>query len=338
MPDKDVKIGILVVYYLDPSEEWVIQEHFRRLEACYKKQFKIYAAFNRLCPDLHHYLADREYLQAQRLPSTDLRGSLEHIWYLDQLKSIALKDGCDYICTLDVDSWPLKEDFFECTINLLRESGVELMAIQREENGDSYLPHPSFIFASANLFRVLDLHFGAPAEKRDASDYKRFSADTKQTFDTGIGVAYKLWRHNTPWLKVLRSNAIDYHFLMGGIYGGLIFHVGSSSRVKRFRAEGRHWTKKIGEILRSIPLVSTQAKRIVFWLEKVFPDRVSMRNSQIYETIRKELTSNPLEFYNKLLGLKDSSITKAPHSGSGKKAIEEESLSPQLFSGYIRLS
>ncbi|WP_153039093.1 hypothetical protein [Microbulbifer sp. Q7] len=315
-------IGILVVYYLDPEEEWVIQEHFRRLEACYKNQFKIYAAFNRLAPELRHYLSEREYLQPVPVEGTDLRGSLEHIWYLDQLKSVALDDGCDYICTLDVDSWPISWDVFDRALALLKEHNVELMAIQREENGDTYLPHPSFIFASAQLYRHADLRFGEPMEEADAVEFAQFSEATKQPFDTGIGVGYKLWKRGVPWLKLLRSNAVEYHFLMGGVYGGLIFHMGSSSRVKRFRAEGRHWTKKFGEWLGRIPLLSRQAKRIVFWLEKIFPDRIAKRNAWLYRTIRQDLIKNPASFYDELQGIPGSPDAGATRDNAARRVIQ----------------
>ncbi|MBN8429747.1 hypothetical protein JF535_02665 [Microbulbifer salipaludis] len=318
MDGKQVKIGILVVYYLDPAEEWVIQEHFRRLEACYKNQFKIYAACNRLAPDLWHYLSGREYIEAVPVVDTDLRGSQEHIWYLDQLKTVALEDGCDYICTLDVDSWPITGNVFDRALALLEEHNVDLMAIQREENGDTYLPHPSFIFASAQLFRNLDLRFGAPSSDADTREFHRFSEVTKQPFDTGIGVGYKLWEHEIPWLKLLRSNTVDYHFLMGGVYGGLIFHMGSSSRVKRFRAEGRHWTKKFGEWLASVPLISRQAKRIVFWLEKVFPDRLAKRNMLLYQAIRRDLKNNSASFYDELQGLPGSPDPATARVGVGR--------------------
>ncbi|WP_299594185.1 hypothetical protein [uncultured Microbulbifer sp.] len=318
MPDGNMKIGILVVYYLNPSEEWVIQEHFRRLEACYDNQFKIYGAFNRLDPGLHHYMHGKEYLQPVRLQDTDLRGSLEHIWYLDQLKSIALDDDCDYICTFDVDSWPIYDDFFDRAKSLLQENKADLMAVQREENGDSYLPHPSFIFASAALFRKFNLCFGAPSGDSEKAGYNRFLQQTKQTFDTGIGIGYRLWQQNIPWLKVLRSNSEDYHFLMGGTYGGLVFHMGSSSRVKRFRAEGKPWTKRFGDWLKSIPLLKTQAKRIVFWLEKFFPDRISKQNTGKYQAIRRDLLSNPDAFYKKLLG---GSGARNPNVGGSKTAL-----------------
>lgn len=310
MADQKIKIGILVVYYLDPSEEWVIQEHFSRLEACYKNQFTIYGAFNRLDPSLHHYLHGKEYLKPLLLQGTSLRGSLEHIWYLDQLKSIALNDGCDYICTFDVDSWPINNNFFERAISLLGDESVELMAVQREENGDSYLPHPSFIFGNAPLFRKFDLCFGGPREESERSEYNLFLAETRQTFDTGIGIGYQLWKRHIPWLKLLRSNAEDYHFLMGGVYGGLVFHVGSSSRVKRFRAEGMPWTKKLGVILSSIPMVRRVEKRIVYWLEKLFPDKLAKRNSQIYQAIRRDLLDSPAQFYDKLTGSADSGSRK----------------------------
>lgn len=299
---KKARIGVLVVYYLDPKEEWVIKEHFRRFDACDDKQFMIYAAINRLAPGLHHYLHERDYIKIISLPVTTVRGSDEHIWYLDRLKSAALDDGCNFICTFDVDSWPIGDGFFSTIINLLEREGVELIAIQREENGDTYLPHPSFTFASADFFKRYDVSFGSPKSISKQKNFKLFLEKTKQARDSGIGVGFELWINNISWIKLIRSNIINYHFLMGGVYGDLVFHVGGSSWNKRFRGEGETWGVRVTKFMTSTPVIWRFRGLIATWLEKIRPDGVIKRNASIYQKIRQDLMVNPDLFYRKIIG------------------------------------
>lgn len=58
-------------------------------------------------------------------------------------------------------------------------------------------------------------------------------------------------------------------------------------------------------------MLRKQEKRIVYWLEKFFPDKISKRNVGIYQAIRRDLLKNPDEFYKKLLG---GSIARGPVS------------------------
>ena len=56
--------------------------------------------------------------------------------------------------------------------------------------------------------------------------------------DTGIGISYQLHKYGLGWHKMLRSNAIDDHYIIGGIYDNIIFHLGSGTRSKKqFRGD-----------------------------------------------------------------------------------------------------
>jgi hypothetical protein len=64
---------------------------------------------------------------------------------------------------------------------------------------------------------------------------------TRQRVDTGIGYGYALWKSGEPWLRLTRSNARDYHFLLAGIYGHVFFHLGAAAREPTFYRDYRRW-------------------------------------------------------------------------------------------------
>jgi hypothetical protein len=58
-------------------------------------------------------------------------------------------------------------------------------------------------------------------------------AETGQRPDSGIGIGFSLWLTKTQWTPLTRSNTINDHFLLAGIYGDLIFHLGAMSWADR---------------------------------------------------------------------------------------------------------
>jgi hypothetical protein len=194
----------------------------------------VFAAANRATPAARALLDAQPNVVVCDLPVTDLRGSKEHGWYLDRLVPIALDAGVSHICTLDVDAFPVRDDWVQVVAAAMPEQSG-LAAVSRIENGDSALPHPSCAFARRDFYERFTPSFSPDSDGSAA--FRDFLRTTGQRADTGIGLGYALWAAGEPWGRLVRTNAVDPHYLMAGIYGDAIFHLGGIGRGKLFRKD-----------------------------------------------------------------------------------------------------
>ena len=111
----------------------------------------VFTAANRASPAARALLDAQPNVVVCANPDTDLRGSREHGYYLDALAQRALDAGVSHLCTMDVDAFPVRDDWVSIAASRMPES-TGLSAISRIENGDSALPHPSCTFARRDFF------------------------------------------------------------------------------------------------------------------------------------------------------------------------------------------
>jgi hypothetical protein len=148
-------------------------------------------------------------------PSVDV----PHELALDMLLG-GLSDDVDFIVTLDSDAFPIADDWLELLIGEL-EGGATLAGIYRNEMEDAISP---FIHVSCLAARRLDL--------------KRLGVSFGEGKDAGQGLTEAVLAEGGLIAPLHRSNKVNYHFLMGGVYGDLVYHQGAGSRRARF------WTSR----------------------------------------------------------------------------------------------
>ena len=227
-------LAILVVYFLSSDDDLPILDlHLDRIERHTRVPFQVYGAANRVTAAVRARLADRSWLQVCEIEPTELRGSREHAFYLDALMARARADGADRIATFDVDSFPIDDAWHEVMGTAARASG--LAGILRVENGDTELPHPSGLLVHTEF---LDRHEPSFSPDSDRTpEFRRFLHSTGQAGDTGLGFAYALWSHQLEWGRLLRSNAVDVHPIIAGIYADSVFHLAGVARGSIFRRD-----------------------------------------------------------------------------------------------------
>ena len=299
---KDIKLGILVVYYIGDDGNRILPLHLKHIRDNTKQtNFKIYAAANRLREPFKKILLSEEMVDVVPLPTVMARESGEHGQYLDLLTQHAIAEGCTHICTFDVVSWPISPTWAVQVLDWMREDGADLVSVFREENGDTYLPHPCFLFTPVDLLRKYHANFWPDRELRENLEFKNFLQQTRQRLDTGIGFGHVVWKHKLNWKRLVRSNSVDEHYLMSGIYGNIVYHIGASSRLKIFSKEySSTWARKWRKIFVKIPFLWNYADNLENLLLSFVPPRVHYENQRIYENLLAKLENNPDSYYEYL--------------------------------------
>lgn len=303
MPDttsaSDVEhLGILVVCYLKDDQDLPLLElHLERVAKHTRVPMTVFMAANRASDAARALLDAQPNVVVCDLPGpdTELRGSREHAYYLDLLVPHALDAGVSHLCTLDVDSFPIRDDWVQVVAaQAPRESGVA--AIVRRENGDTALPHPSCTFARRAFFERLAPSFSPDSER--TPEFREFLHTTGQRADTGIGLGYALWAAGWPWGQLLRTNGVDPHYLMGGIYADAVFHLGGIGRGKLFRRdlEGSVVHRMTRPIER-LPVGDGTPAKVKRSVLQTFRRRkeaqITGANRETYEMLRGWLLSDP---------------------------------------------
>lgn len=142
-----------------------------------------------------------------------------HAVPLQKLYEIVRNDNVQYIVTMDTDAFPIKDHWLPYLIRQLDDRTV-LAGIWRDELKNAIPPyiHPSCLCTPVDFIENYHLRFDtvdiSPGEK----------IDTLSCF-TRVAV-----ENNHELFKLQRSNKNQFHYLMGGLYGDLIYHQGAGSR------------------------------------------------------------------------------------------------------------
>jgi hypothetical protein len=229
------RLAIAVVYHLTSDDDLPLLElHLDRIAHNTAVPFTIHAATNRASGAARELLQSHSAVRCIDIPTTHLRGSREHGYYLDALVASALDDGATHVCTLDVDSFPIRSDWVERIVDLAPPtSGV--VGVLRRENGDIALPHPSCTFLRRDFVERFAPSFSPDSD--GTPDFRRFLHSTRQPGDTGIRIGYTLWSEHLPWGRLLRTNVRDPHPIIAGLYGDCVFHLGATASGTVFRRD-----------------------------------------------------------------------------------------------------
>jgi hypothetical protein len=290
-----VKLGICCVYFYGPDSGWLLDLQLRYIASTLGGyDYTVYAAANRLEDVLRRTLESTSRVKIVPLPRFDGEGSLEHAFYLDLLLRQAADDGCTHLAAVDSDSFPVLPDWPE--VLLRRMDRVRLAAVLRAESRDTWLPHPCGLFMDRSfLLEHAPRMYPVKSERLSTASFQEFLIETGQRIDTGIGYGHTLWKSKEPWLPLTRSNRRNPHFLMAGIYGGVFFHLGASSRRPWFYLDYKtKLSLRFGSAVSKIPIIW----RLGSWLE----ERYIASNRRVFAGIAGSLRSDPERFLSSLQG------------------------------------
>ena len=288
-----MKLGICCVYFYGADGPWLLPLQLRSIsETLAGVDFTIYAAANRLDPALKALLATSPYVKLIEFPNFQGDANHEHAFYLDRLIDYAIEDRCSHVAALDSDSFPIAHDW---PMILLREMGgnVRFAAVLRTENGDSHLPHPCGYFLKREFYLDCQPSLFPDDSEIKSESFQSFITQTGQRIDTGIGYGYVLWKSGERWLQLHRSNVSNAHFLMAGVYGDVIFHLGASSRRPSFNAD---YANRI-----SLRIASRMSGKPMLWrLAHLLEEDYLKKNEKAFHNIVTELSTEPENFIARL--------------------------------------
>jgi len=131
----------------------------------------------------------------------------------------------EYVVTLDTDAFPIRDGWLDELLGRL-DAGAWMTGVWRDEMAPEVEPfvHPSCLASRRDTL----LHLNAVFRRSGGQDVGQNI--TKTVLAAGGRIS-----------PLRRSNAVDLHFLMAGIYGDLVYHHGAGSRHANF------WTSTDGE-------------------------------------------------------------------------------------------
>ncbi|WP_200238459.1 hypothetical protein [Lamprobacter modestohalophilus] len=299
---KPYKIGVLCVYFVPDGWDWLIslqlQHVFRYVDD--DIQIKLYASIIQ-APDSVRQLLEAETGHVEII-DTRIRNPLpnrEHGANLDALARRAAQDGCDILVTLDVDSFPIDPFWLHNCIKVISR-GVSVISVYRSENEQTFLPHPSFTVFTSKFLTKHDFQFYPSDDQQQNQEFKTFLRESGIRFDTGVGLGYALWHSNERCQTLLRSNVRDLHYLMGGIYGDMIFHLGAMSRSPLFKRDFQTVTWRLLSRYQRLPSI---------WrLRNSYRRNVARRNDRMHKRIVNHLRADPEMLFAYLRGSQQSPL------------------------------
>ena len=289
------RLAILVVYVVrDGGDERLLDLHLERVARHTATPYTLYAATPRVSARARQTLGARPEVRLVPTGDAEQRGSREHAYHLDALLHTALADAPSHVVTLDLDSFPIADDWLARLLAVApEESGVA--GILRAENLDTALPHPSCLLMPASLPARHPFSFSPDTD--GTPGFRRFLRERHQAADTGIRLARLLDRLGLSWGRLVRTNTRDLHPLIAGIYGDCVFHLGAGARDSLFRRDlavsrAHRLTEPLDRLPVPTPLRPAK-QRLLRTLRRPAERRIIAVNGEAAARARAWLTRDP---------------------------------------------
>jgi hypothetical protein len=221
-------LGLVVVYMVEEDSEPLLRLHWDFIERYTSVPYRIYASANRLLPQFREALERHPKLEVCDIPTTDLRGTPEHAYYLDRLVRIAADDGASHVVVLHVDSFPVRAGWAEDLMGRLDDRCV-LAGVMRTEMRD-HKPMTAGMMFPRSFYEQYRPTFLLSATQRSSPQYADYSRACDHLPDSGVGYGFAVFTNGLDWLPLPRSNKAEDDSRMAAIYGDTFFHLGFAAR------------------------------------------------------------------------------------------------------------
>jgi hypothetical protein len=290
-----MKLGIAVVYLVSEENGPLLDLHLRQIERFTTVPYTIYASINRLRPEFQGILEKNPKVKVCDCAPTDLRGALEHAYYLEHLIQRAIQDGVTHVAILHIDSFPVKTGWIEELAERLSEKRP-YAAVETAYTAGLFFPSSFYL----DYHPTLQL---SETEKASASYQKFVGVYAPIEGDSGIGYLYRAYLDGLDYYRLPRTSKAAGNAL-GMLYDDLIFHLTASVLLGTQQAKKPSVWEKC--LYRAAPLL-----RAIRWqFAAVFPKNVVNRIgnktmplpvvAQRYQLSKAELLADPDGFIERL--------------------------------------
>jgi hypothetical protein len=270
------KLGIVVVYLVLEDDGDLLDLHLRQIEKHTHSPYTIYGMANRLLPQFRERLAQHPQVKISECPTTDLRGSAEHAYYLEHLIRVAIEDDVSHIVTLHVDSFPIRAAWEEKLAAKLR-APCAFITIERI--------HTACLFFHRDFYLQYRPTLYVAEDERSTAAYQHYLKKFDPELHSGIGYGFRAYVAGLSWNYLLKS--ADMHGY-GRIYDDMIFHLVGAVR------EGKPYSRD-----RSI-LARAGYVRLLQKLSLFIPQGAKQWFRAHFSVLRKHLVERPIQEYTPL--------------------------------------
>lgn len=309
-----MQLSIAVVYMVPEDDAALLDLHLSQIEQHTQVPYTIYGSANRLLPQFREVLAARPEVKICHCEPVGPSREGEHSHYLTQLVRMAIADGATHVATLHLDSFPVRTGWATELAQKLEESGDVLAGILLKENDDKLLPSATFTFCPREFHATYGPIKRMTEQPQDEPQFKAYRSLRRDIQEAGDTYGYLLYVHQLPWYQMVRSNAVNDHYIIAGIYDDTIFHLGAAVRKdKRFPGDSRHPLRpahrKLLHRLAGALLTARTRRAIPTWVHRLWDPQIHTLedvNRRAFEEIKAKLLADPQAYITYLRTGKES--------------------------------
>ena len=221
-----MRLAIAVVYLAaDCDDERLLDVHLRQIEKNTPEPYLIYAVAIRPPAHLRHMLEQRHDVKLFTLPATELRGGDENAFYLESLIAAAVADGATHICTMHMDSFPIRPSWASMLAARLEDRCV-LAGLLRDPRLDCK-PLTAFLLFTRGFYLTYHPALRVSPEEQKSAAYRHYADEFPHLPDTGTGYGYTIFREGLSWHPLVRTDRGGQGWGFG-VFGDMIFHLGGA--------------------------------------------------------------------------------------------------------------
>ncbi len=223
-------IHVLTVHW--QTDQW-IDIQLEALKRHILFPYRVYAFLNGI--DVGEHKDKFFYCSDENIKSHAIKLNL-----LADLACIGSESDDDWIVFLDGDAFPIADvvPYIE-----QRLDKYPLLAVRRDEHQGDSQPHPCFCVTTVRFWKRIEGDW--------KQGFKWKLKDGNMATDVGGNLLGKLIEAGISWYPITRSNIVDLHPLMFGIYGDIVYHHGAGFRTPVNRMDRTHLLKR-GQLLRKL--------------------------------------------------------------------------------------
>lgn len=204
-------------------------------------------------------------------------------------KIITQANDDDLIMFVDGDAFPIAD------INALADKYMPqypLLAVQRKENLGDMQPHPCFCLTSVKFWKTIKGDW-------QKGSYTWKNAEGRDVNDVGGTLLKILHEGGIDWLPLNRSNQLNLHPVMFGIYHDVVYHHGMgfrrpASRIDRLNSPGFDQRRNQFEAVKKFLPLSLSKKLFSPY------NKIIKINSKLNKKVLRWINSDPA-FYKRFM-------------------------------------